>query len=78
MVLWRQEVEADGKTVALDSKETLEAVEFCLGFWKDACDESGPAWDDANNNRAYLAEQMRPPSTAPVSGWRPRKTSRTW
>ena len=60
-LLWSygsKEVEADGKTVALDSKETLEAVEFCLGFWKDACDESGLAWDDANNNRAFLAEQI--------------------
>jgi multiple sugar transport system substrate-binding protein len=29
-----------------------------VAFWKDACDESGLAWDDANNNRAYLAEQI--------------------
>jgi multiple sugar transport system substrate-binding protein len=60
-LLWAfgaKEVEADGKTVALDSKETLEAVEFGVGFWKDACDETGLAWDDANNNRAYLAEQI--------------------
>jgi multiple sugar transport system substrate-binding protein len=53
-----KEVEPDGKTVALDSTETLEAVEFCVGFWKDACDEGGLAWDDASNNRAYLAEQI--------------------
>ena len=55
-MLWAfgaKEVEADGKTVALDSKETLEAVEFGVGFWKDACDEGGLAWDDASNNRAY-------------------------
>jgi multiple sugar transport system substrate-binding protein len=60
-LLWAfgaKEVEADGKTVALDSKETLEAVEFGVGFWKDACDETGLAWDDASNNRAYLAEQI--------------------
>jgi multiple sugar transport system substrate-binding protein len=60
-VLWAfgaVEVEADGKTVALDSKETLEAIEFGIGFWKDACDEGGLAWDDASNNRAYLAEQI--------------------
>jgi multiple sugar transport system substrate-binding protein len=60
-MLWAfggKEVEDDGKTVALDSKETLEAVEFGVGFWKDACDEGGLAWDDANNNRAYLAEQI--------------------
>jgi multiple sugar transport system substrate-binding protein len=60
-LLWAfgaKEVEEDGKTVALDSKETLEALEFGVGFWKDACDEGGLAWDDASNNRAYLAEQI--------------------
>jgi multiple sugar transport system substrate-binding protein len=60
-LLWAyggKEVEADGRTVALDSKETLEAVEFCIGFWKDACDEGGLAWDDSSNNRAFLAEQI--------------------
>jgi multiple sugar transport system substrate-binding protein len=60
-LLWAfgaKEVEADGTTVALESQETREAVEFAVGFWKDACDESGLAWDDANNNRAYLAEQI--------------------
>jgi multiple sugar transport system substrate-binding protein len=60
-LLWAfgaKEVEADGKTVALNSKETLEALEFGVGFWKDACDDSGLAWDDANNNRAFLAEQI--------------------
>jgi multiple sugar transport system substrate-binding protein len=60
-LLWAfggREVEANGKTVALDSKETLEAVEFGVGFWKDACDEGGLAWDDSSNNRAFLAEQI--------------------
>ena len=60
-VLWAfggKEVDDDGKTLALDSKETLEAVEFGVAFWKDACDEGGLAWDDASNNRAYLAEQI--------------------
>ncbi len=50
-----KEVEADGKTVALDSKETLESVKFMTGFWKDAHDEGGLAWDDSNNNRAFLS-----------------------
>jgi multiple sugar transport system substrate-binding protein len=60
-LLWAfgaKEVEEDGKTVALDSKETLEALQFGVAFWKDACDEGGLAWDDASNNRAYLAEQI--------------------
>jgi ABC-type glycerol-3-phosphate transport system substrate-binding protein len=50
-----KEVEADAKTVALNSKETVESVKFAVGLWKDACDEGGLAWDDSSNNRAYLA-----------------------
>ena len=50
-----KEVEADGKTVALDSKATLESVRFAVAFWKDACDEGGLAWDDTSNNRAFLS-----------------------
>src|SRR6516225_12010437 len=34
-----KEVEADGKTVALNSKETVESVKFAVGFWKDCYDE---------------------------------------
>ena len=26
-----------------------------VGFWKDAFDEGGLAWDDSNNNRAFLS-----------------------
>jgi multiple sugar transport system substrate-binding protein len=50
-----KEVEADGKTVVMDSKETVESVKFLVGFWKDALDEGGLAWDDASNNRAFLS-----------------------
>jgi len=50
-----KEVEADGKTVALNSKETLESVKFAVPFWNDCCDPGGLAWDDSSNNRAFLA-----------------------
>jgi multiple sugar transport system substrate-binding protein len=50
-----KEVEKDGKTVALNSRETIESVRFLQGFWKDAHDEGGLAWDDSNNNRAFLS-----------------------
>ena len=59
-----KELEADGKTVALDSKETLELVKFMAGFWKDAHDEGGLAWDDSNNNRAFLAGTIASTSNA--------------
>jgi ABC-type glycerol-3-phosphate transport system substrate-binding protein len=50
-----KEVEADGKTVALNSKETLESVKFAVALWKDTMDEGGLAWDDTSNNRAFLS-----------------------
>jgi len=50
-----KEVDADGKTVVLNSKGTIESVKFAVGMWKDAIDEGGLAWDDSSNNRAYLA-----------------------
>jgi len=53
-----KEVEADGKTVAINSKETIESVKFMTGFWKDAHDEGGLAWDDTNNNRAFLSQTV--------------------
>ena len=56
-LLWSfggQELDAGGKVV-LDSKETLDSVRFMTQFWKDAHDEGGLAWDDSNNNRAFLS-----------------------
>jgi len=50
-----KEVEQDGRTVALDTKETVESVKFMQAFWKDAHDEGGLGWDDSNNNRAFLS-----------------------
>jgi ABC-type glycerol-3-phosphate transport system substrate-binding protein len=50
-----KEVEADGKTVALNSKETIESVKFAVPLWKECIDEGGLAWDDSSNNRAFLA-----------------------
>ncbi len=50
-----KEVDADGKTVALNSKATLESVERAVPFWNEACDPGGLAWDDSSNNRAFLA-----------------------
>jgi len=50
-----KEVEADGKTVALNSKETVESVKFAVALWKETMDEGGLAWDDTSNNRAFLS-----------------------
>lgn len=59
-LLWSyggQELDAGGKVV-LDSKETIESVQFMSQFWKDGHDEGGLAWDDTNNNRAFLAGEI--------------------
>src|SRR3989441_3534459 len=49
-----KEVDEKGKVV-LDSKAAVESVKFMTAFWKDAHDEGGLAWDDSNNNRAFLS-----------------------
>jgi len=43
----RQGGEADGKTVVINSKETVESVKFMTGSWKDGMDEGGLAWGRA-------------------------------
>ena len=53
-----KEVEADGKTVVLNTKDTVDSVKFMTGLWKDAMDEGGLAWDDTNNNRAFLSQTI--------------------
>jgi multiple sugar transport system substrate-binding protein len=56
-LLWSfggQELDAKGKVV-LNSPATLESLRFMAQFWKDAHDEGGLAWDDTNNNRAFLS-----------------------
>jgi ABC-type glycerol-3-phosphate transport system substrate-binding protein len=50
-----KEVEADGKTVVLNTKETVESVKFAVALWKETMDEGGLSWDDSNNNRAFLS-----------------------
>ncbi|MBI3458240.1 MAG: extracellular solute-binding protein [Candidatus Rokubacteria bacterium] len=50
-----KEVEKDGKKVAINSTQTVESVKFLVAMWKDAYDEGGLAWDDTNNNRAFLS-----------------------
>lgn len=43
-------VEADGQTVAINSKETVEAYKFMKALYQDAMEEEVMAWDDRNNN----------------------------
>jgi multiple sugar transport system substrate-binding protein len=59
-MLWAyggQEVDQGGK-VAINSPETIAAVKAMKEAWGSAYDETGLAWDDSSNNRAFLAETI--------------------
>ncbi|MCC6178695.1 MAG: extracellular solute-binding protein [Chloroflexi bacterium] len=59
-VMWNQggaEVDQSGK-VAVNSPGTIQAVSTIKNAWQDAFDETGLAWDDSSNNRAFLAETI--------------------
>lgn len=53
-----REVLPNGKAVAINSKETVTAVENMVQFFKEACSPEMLGWDDTGNNRAYLGEQI--------------------
>jgi multiple sugar transport system substrate-binding protein len=60
-LLWSfggQEVDADGRTVVIDSPGTHQALAFMKEFWEAACDPGGFAWDDTSNNRAFLGQTI--------------------
>jgi multiple sugar transport system substrate-binding protein len=60
-LLWAfggKELQEDGKSVAINSKETVDAVRFAAELWKEGLDERGLSWDDNNNNAAFLAEEI--------------------
>ena len=59
------EVEKDGKTVVLDKKGTLEALKYNTALWKEGWDEGGLSWDDASNNRAFLAGSLSVTGNSP-------------
>jgi multiple sugar transport system substrate-binding protein len=59
------EVDKDGRTVVLDSKATVEALKFNNVLWKECFDEGGLAWDDSNNNRAFLSQEISLTGNAP-------------
>jgi multiple sugar transport system substrate-binding protein len=52
-----QEVDQNGK-VAINSPGTIAAVKAIKDNWAEAFDETGLAWDDGANNRAFLAETI--------------------
>ncbi len=59
------ETAKDGKTVVLDRKGTLEALKLNTAMWKECMDDSGLSWDDASNNRAFLAGSISVTGNSP-------------
>ncbi|MFN8634785.1 MAG: extracellular solute-binding protein [Chloroflexota bacterium] len=59
-VLWAfggKEFEADGKTVAINSPETIKACEWWVEAFK-VFDQGSTAWLDPDNNQAFLAGKI--------------------
>ena len=59
-LLWAyggKELETDYK-VAINSKETIAAVQQCVMLWKNGLDPKGLGADDSYNNAAFLAEDL--------------------
>lgn len=57
IMLWAfggKEFNEDG-SLALDSQETLDALDFAITLHNDAGDPGETAWDDAANNASFLA-----------------------
>ncbi len=52
------EVESDGKTIAFNKPQFVDAMKKFVQAWKDAYDETGLSWDDSSNNRAFLSDQI--------------------
>jgi len=68
-VLWAfggKFVEADSKTIAIDSAETAKALAYMKKLFEEAMDPGVLSWDDASNNRFILSGKgsivQNPPS----------------
>lgn len=60
LLLWSfggKEFNPDG-TLALDSKGTLDALNFAIQLHNEACDPAQTAYDDGANNAGFLAEKI--------------------
>ncbi|HTG24144.1 MAG TPA: extracellular solute-binding protein, partial [Reyranella sp.] len=75
-LLWSyggREVEADGKTIVIDSDETARAIDFCRRFFKETMFEDCLGWTDVSNNKAFLSEQISCTNNAESILWSAKK-----
>jgi multiple sugar transport system substrate-binding protein len=45
-------------SLALDSQETIDALNYAITLYKDACDPAVTSYQEASNNQAFLASQI--------------------
>src|SRR5262249_62034989 len=53
-ILWcygAKDVAEDGKTIAINSKETEAAIDYVRAIYSDAMDPAVLSWDNASNNQ---------------------------
>ncbi|MPY75725.1 MAG: extracellular solute-binding protein [Alphaproteobacteria bacterium] len=62
-------VEADSKTVAVNSKESIEAFKFVRALYKEGMEKEVLAWDDRNNNVCLVSGKCSM-TFNPVSAYR--------
>ncbi len=75
-LLWSyggHEVEADGKTVVIDSDETARALDYARKLFKDCVLEDCLGWTDVSNNKAWMAEQISCTNNAESILWFAKK-----
>src|SRR6195256_817318 len=53
-----KEMEQDGKTIAINSKETIIAVNFAKMLGDAGLEKKAASWDDSGNNTAFLADEI--------------------
>ena len=71
-LLWSyggKEFEADGKTIALDSPETLKCLEFFKDFYNDACDPARSRGRRPATTRRTTPSRLAPPTMPTASMW---------
>jgi multiple sugar transport system substrate-binding protein len=71
MIMWSygaSEVGKDSRTVTVNSKEMVTALEFAKQLHHDANDPTTIAWDDASNNRCLAAAKCSA-ILNPISAW---------
>ena len=75
-LLWSyggHEVEADGKTIVIDSDETARALDYARKLFKDCVLEDCLGWTDVSNNKAWMAEQISCTNNAESILWFAKK-----